>query len=90
MGAHFAAQRESLVSGGDGGNPVEESFMCRAQGDGSWECQWSVFSKPSPTAAADPCDPCAGEGGGSGYIIIATVSNDGAIAPDKIYCNAPG
>ena len=86
MGAHFAAQRAALVGGGDGGNAVDESFACRAQDDGMWECQWAVFTKPS---APDPCDPCA-EGGGSGYIIIATVGDGGALTPDKIYCNAPG
>jgi hypothetical protein len=86
MGAHFAAQRDSLIGGGDGGNAVDESFSCQAQGDGAWECTWSVFGKPS---APDPCDPCA-EGGSSGYQIIFAVGNDGAIMPDKIYCNAPG
>jgi hypothetical protein len=86
MGAHFAAQRDALISGGDGGNAVDESFSCRAQGDSTWECTWSVFGREG---APDPCDPCA-EGGSSGYQIILTVGNDGAIAPDKIYCNAPG
>ncbi len=86
MGAHFAAQRDSLIGGGDGGNAVDESFSCRAQDDNTWECTWSVFGKEGP---ADPCDPCA-EGGSSGYQIIITVGNDGAIVPDKIYCNAPG
>ena len=87
MGAHFAAQREGLVTGGDGGNAVDESFRCQPTEDGVWECQWSVFARPSGTV--DPDDPC-GEGGTSGYIIIAMVGADGALAADKIYCNAPG
>lgn len=86
LGAHLAAQRASLVDGGDGGNPVDETFRCLAQDGGLWECQWSVFARPG---APDPEDPCA-DGGGAGYQIIATVGADGAIAADKIYCNAPG
>jgi hypothetical protein len=86
MGAHFAAQRDALIGGGDGSNAVDESFACRAQDDSTWECTWSVFGKPG---APDPCDPCAGEGS-SGYQIIFIVGNDGAIAPDQINCVAPG
>lgn len=86
MGAHFAAQREGLMTGGSGGTEVDEAFACKALEEGQWDCQWSVFTKPS---APDPDDPCA-EGGGSGYIIIARVGADGALVPDQIYCNAPG
>lgn len=87
MGAHFAAQREGLMSGGSGGTAVDEAFACTAQEEGQWECQWSVFTKPS---APDPEDPCAEGGGGSGYIIVARVNADGALVPDQIFCNAPG
>jgi len=87
LGAHFAAQREGLITGGDGGNAVDETFACRPQDDGRWECQWSVFTRPS--GAVDPDDPCGGDGG-SGFTIAAMVGADGAIATDTIYCNAPG
>jgi hypothetical protein len=49
----------------------------RAQPDNRWECQWAVSGQP----AAE---------GGSGYIIVFHVGNDGAIASGSISCNAPG
>jgi hypothetical protein len=87
MGAHLAAQRTALETGGDTPTEVDEDFRCNAMDEGLWECQWSVFTKPSGTP--DPDDPCGGEGG-SGYIIIVNVGDDGAIRPADIYCNAPG
>ena len=86
MGDHFAAQRDALIGGGDGGNPVDEAFTCDPHDEGRWECQWSVFARPGQP---DPDDPCA-EGGSSGYIIIVDVAADGAIVPENIHCNAPG
>jgi len=86
MGAHFAAQRDGLVGGGDTATAVDERFGCKAADDGSWDCEWSVFTKPS---APDPEDPCA-EGGGSGYIIMVKVGADGTLMADQINCNAPG
>jgi hypothetical protein len=87
MGAHFEAQREALKGGPDGTTPLNESFLCRAQPNNTWECQWSIFTVAT---GGDPDDPCAGEGEGSGYIIIVTVGNDGAVDAGSIACNAPG
>jgi len=99
MGAHFDAQR-ALLKGEDGAFPLRESFMCRAQPDDSWACEWSLF-----TIAAAPAEPDLdaegegeaeaegegeGEGEGSGYIIMVTVKSNGTLVPGTIACNAPG
>lgn len=86
MGAHIAAQKDMLKSSGGEGDVVQESFMCRAQGGGKWECEWSVSSRP---AAPSPDDPCGGDGG-AGYVIVVGVSDNGTLAPDSINCVAPG
>jgi hypothetical protein len=85
MGAHLEAQR-AMLTGGDASVIITESFTCRAQADDTWECQWGVFTAAT---APSPDDPCAGEGG-SGYIIMAIVANNGTIQPGSINCNAPG
>lgn len=43
MGAHFAAQRNTLT-GGDASVPVSETFTCRARSDNAWDCEWAVFA----------------------------------------------
>jgi hypothetical protein len=102
MGAHFDAQRVVLKAGDDA-QPITESFMCRAQADDSWECEWSLFAnyanvpaegKPVPenpceAEAADAEDPCGGEAG-SGYIIVTTVKSDGSLVGGTMNCVAPG
>ena len=51
MGAHVEAQRAMMKSGG---NPVDESFTCRAQPNGTWECEWAVFTRVEAPEAEAP------------------------------------
>jgi hypothetical protein len=100
MGAHLEAQR-TMLKAGDATQPTTESFMCRAQANDNWECEWSVFADYSAAPAAggepaegeaNPCgeeDPCGGEAG-SGYVIVFTVRNDGTLVPGSMSCHAPG
>jgi hypothetical protein len=96
MGAHLTAQR-AVITGGDSDVGISESFMCRAQADDNWECQWSisaVYKAAAPPAEGDPCaaaaeEPCGGEGG-AGYVIMFEVASDGTVATDSISCHAPG
>ena len=53
----------------------------------TYECTWSVFSKPS--GAPDPDDPCGGECC-SGFQIMIPVAADGSFDATAITCVAPG
>ena len=68
---------------------VDVSFACVASGadDGTFDCTWSVFSKPPAAPAAD--DPCGGECC-SGFQIMLNVRADGTFAADTATCVAPG
>lgn len=76
---------------GDGGDPsrVDTSFTCTASGsgDGTYDCTWSVFAKPSGTP--DPDDPCGGECC-SGFQVMIPVAADGTFDASAINCIAPG
>ena len=74
MGAQFQAHHDALKMAAGEGAVVNERFACRAQPDNSWQCEWSVYTGDV----------------GSGYIIMAVVSNDGTLRRNTITCNAPG
>ena len=78
----------SLLANGDPSS-VEVTFSCvaAAAGDGTYDCTWSVFAKPS--GAPDPDDPCGGECC-SGFQIMIPVAADGTFDASAINCVAPG
>lgn len=78
----------SLLANGDPSS-VEVKYAClaAAAGDGTYECTWSVFAKPSGTP--DPDDPCGGECC-SGFQIMIPVAADGSFDATAITCVAPG
>jgi hypothetical protein len=76
------------LRGRDLGTPdqVDMTFTCRSFDEGQWQCEWSVFTKPSPL---DPDDPCS-DMGATGFQIITQVDATGALVPDTLGCVAPG
>lgn len=81
--AMMAQQRTAL------GPPLDETFTCRAgdePGD-PWTCTWSISVKPPATPSAD--DPC-GDACCTGFMIMVSVTADGAIVPASATCVAPG
>jgi hypothetical protein len=85
--ALFEYQRGLLASGDPASVEVSFSCLAAAAGDGTYECTWSVFSKPS--GAPDPDDPCGGECC-SGFQIMIPVAADGSFDATAITCVAPG
>lgn len=81
--AMMAQQRTAL------GPPLDETFTCRADPEpgAPWICTWSILTTPS--ASPSPDDPCGGEGG-SGFMIMVSVTADGVIVPASATCVAPG
>jgi hypothetical protein len=65
---------------------VNVTFKCIPVDTGRWQCEWSVLTDLSPL---DPDDPCS-DLGATGFQIITTVDDTGALVPDTLGCVAPG